>query len=83
MNRILSSASASLVAGLAVMRTVPSRLAFRLGSRLASDFISFLLRWAHILGGIIWVGMIWFVNFILFAALDESGRRRSEPRCTS
>jgi uncharacterized membrane protein len=35
-------------------------------------FISFLLRWIHILGGIIWVGMIWFVNFIQFAALDEA-----------
>jgi uncharacterized membrane protein len=35
-------------------------------------FVSFLLRWMHILGGIIWVGMIWFVNFIQFAALDEA-----------
>src|SRR6185312_6146357 len=35
-------------------------------------FISLLLRWVHVLGGILWVGMIWFVNFIQFAALDEA-----------
>lgn len=40
-------------------------------------FISFLTRFVHILAGIVWVGMIWFVNFIQLAAVrdaDEAGR---------
>lgn len=40
--------------------------------------VSFLLRWVHIFAGILWVGLIWFVNFIQFSALqsaDDAGRR--------
>jgi uncharacterized membrane protein len=71
MNRILSSAAASLVAGLAICALI--LIVWVFDARLDwVGFISFLLRWVHILGGIIWIGMIWFVNFIQFAALDEA-----------
>lgn len=77
MNRILSSASASLFAGLVLaglflLICLPQSGQDRLG------FISFLLRWVHILGAIVWVGMIWFVNFVHLAAVqeaDEPGRK--------
>jgi len=39
--------------------------------------LSFLLRFAHVMGAVIWLGMIWFVNFIQLNALaeaDEQGR---------
>lgn len=71
MNRILSSASASLMAGLAVCGLILVVSLFD-PSIDWLGFVSFLLRWVHILGGVIWVGMIWFVNFIQFAALDEA-----------
>lgn len=35
-------------------------------------FVSFLLRWLHVFAGIVWVGMVWFVNFIQLAALQET-----------
>ncbi len=44
----------------------------------ALGFISFLLRWVHVFAGILWVGLIWFVNFIQLSALqsaDDAGRR--------
>lgn len=71
MNRILASASTSLMAGLAVCALILIVSLFD-SSLDWLGFISFLLRWVHILGGIIWIGMIWFVNFIQFAALDEA-----------
>jgi uncharacterized membrane protein len=71
MNRILSSAAASLAAGLAISALILLVCLFD-SSHDWIGFVSFLLRWAHILGGVIWIGMIWFVNFILFAALDET-----------
>lgn len=40
-------------------------------------FTSFLLRWLHTFGGMVWVGMIWFVNFVQLAAVqqaDDAGR---------
>jgi uncharacterized membrane protein len=77
MNRILSSAPAALVTGLAISALlllvwVSDSSVDRLG------FLSFILRWLHVLGGIIWVGMIWFVNFIQLAAIeqaDDAGRK--------
>ncbi len=39
--------------------------------------ISFLIRWLHVLGAMIWVGLIWFVNFVQISAVqqaDDSGR---------
>jgi uncharacterized membrane protein len=71
MNRILTSASASLMAGLAVCALILLISLFD-PSIDWLGFLSFLLRWVHILAGIIWIGMIWFVNFIQFAALDEA-----------
>jgi uncharacterized membrane protein len=71
MNRILSSASAALIAGLVI-----TAVFFLIGlSASGSDrigFISFLLRWVHVLGAMIWVGMIWFVNFVQLAAVAEA-----------
>lgn len=71
MNRILSSAAASLGAGLVICALILVISLFD-SSLDWLGFLSFLLRWVHILGGIIWIGMIWFVNFIQFAALEEA-----------
>lgn len=40
--------------------------------------IAFLVRFLHVAGAMIWVGMVWFVNLIqipAIAAADEAGRR--------
>jgi uncharacterized membrane protein len=34
--------------------------------------LSVLLRWLHVAGGIIWLGMVWFVNFIQLVAVAEA-----------
>jgi uncharacterized membrane protein len=71
MNRALSSAAAAFVTGLGICALI---LVISLFDPSIDwlGFLSFLLRWVHILGGILWIGMIWFVNFIQFAALDEA-----------
>lgn len=35
-------------------------------------FTAFLLRWLHVAAGIIWIGMVWFVNFIQLIAVAEA-----------
>jgi uncharacterized membrane protein len=77
MNRGLSSASSSLIIGLVLAGLFLVVCLVQLGSD-RIGFLSLLLRWLHILGGIVWVGMIWFVNFVQLAAVeeaDEAGRR--------
>lgn len=50
-------------------------------------FVSFLLRWLHAFAGMIWVGLIWYMNFIQIVALaeaDDAGKaailKRIAPR---
>ena len=31
-----------------------------------------LARWLHVAGGIVWLGLVWFVNFIQLAAVSEA-----------
>jgi uncharacterized membrane protein len=76
MREILASPGRALAAGavltlLILVLWLASVGADRIG------FLSFLLRWLHVFAGIVWVGMVWFVNFIQFVALqeaDEAGR---------
>ena len=76
MPAILSSARNALLAGIAlsavaILAAVAASGADWLG------FTSFLLRAIHVVAAIIWVGMIWFVNFIQHPAVlaaDAAGR---------
>ena len=34
--------------------------------------VSFLLRWVHIFTAVVWVGLVWFVNFVQIVALQTA-----------
>ena len=39
--------------------------------------VSAMVRWLHVLSGMVWVGLVWFVNFVQLVALqdaDQAGR---------
>ncbi|HAZ08206.1 MAG TPA: antitermination protein NusG [Elusimicrobia bacterium] len=45
--------------------------------------IEFLLRWLHVFMGIIWLGHLYFFNFVnapLQAALDDAGKKAVNPK---
>jgi uncharacterized membrane protein len=47
-----------------------------------SDFIQALLRWAHIIAGIIWIGHLYFFNWVngpFVATLDKETKQRVVP----
>jgi uncharacterized membrane protein len=71
MRSILASPVKSLIAGFALAGIA---LVLWLGIAGADrlGLVSFLLRWLHVLTTIVWVGLIWFVNFIQLAALREA-----------
>ena len=68
---IVSSAQGALAAGLLLTAGVLAAWLYVSAIDLLG-LISFLIRWLHVLAGIAWIGMIWFVNFVQFAALDET-----------
>ncbi len=76
MNAILGDPMKSLLAGLAISLVILIAWVALAGVDRVG-LISFLLRWVHVFSAIIWIGMIWFVNFIQFAALrdaDDAGK---------
>ncbi len=77
MNAITASAGRALAAG-AALTLVILIMWLSLAGADPLGFASFFLRWIHVGAGILWVGMIWFVNFIQLAAMqqaDDAGRR--------
>ena len=45
--------------------------------------VEFLLRWLHVFAGIIWIGHLYFFNFVnipLQAALDDAGKKAANPK---
>ncbi len=77
MNAITETAGRALAAGVAITLAILVLWLVLAGADLLG-FVSFLIRWVHVGAAILWVGMIWFVNFIQLAALqqaDEPGRR--------
>lgn len=73
---LLSRASAALVSGL-IIAGIALALWFRESNGDVLGLLSFCARYVHIAAAMLWVGMIWFVNFIQLAALgsaDEAGR---------
>jgi len=77
MNAMTESAGRALAAGAALTLVILIAYLALAGADVLG-FISFLIRWLHVLGAMLWVGMIWFVNFIQLAALqqaDDAGRR--------
>lgn len=77
MNPITESAGRALAAGVALTLAILV-VWLALAGADPVGFVSFLLRWIHIFAAMLWVGLIWFVNFIQLAALqqaDDPGRR--------
>jgi uncharacterized membrane protein len=76
MTALLSSARNALLAGIVLaLAAVAAALVAEGFDTLG--FISFALRAIHVVAAIIWVGMIWFVNFVQHAAVvsaDDAGR---------
>lgn len=76
MTSLLSSARQAMIVG-----TLIAVLAVAVGMAISGadtlGFVSFVLRAVHVLAAIVWVGMIWFVNFVQHPAVvgaDDAGR---------
>jgi uncharacterized membrane protein len=45
----------------------------------AVGLIALLMRWLHVGAGIVWLGMVWFVNFIQLVAVAEADQPARGP----
>lgn len=47
-------------------------LAFVTGSfQLSRDWFTFLFRWLHVLSGVMWIGLLWYFNFVQIPSMPK------------
>ncbi len=76
MQDILASPWKALAVG-ALVTLLLAALYFVSGGALDRGFATFVLRWMHVFSAIVWIGLVWFVNFVQLLALedvDDAGR---------
>lgn len=66
MGSILSNLKSTVIAGLilTVIVFVGVRLVTGAGFDLDHSWFAFLVRWLHVLCGVMWIGLLWYFNFV-------------------
>ena len=44
------------------------------------EFLPALARWIHFMAGVMWIGLLYYFNFVQVAALKAAARRRHRRR---
>ena len=78
MKTMLSSPLNALLVGLVIIAVILGLWTATGGVDLIG-LISVLLRMTHVVAAMIWVGMIWFVNFIQLAAIQQADDQARGP----
>lgn len=76
MQRIFESPQISLAVGIIAAAAILFGWLVSVGSD-AFSFFSFLFRFLHVLAAVVWIGLVFFVNFVQLVALqsaDDQGR---------
>ena len=63
MNNILSSLGKTVLSGFFLVLLLIVFLSSA-GLTFAHSYYSFLFRWLHVLSGIMWIGLLWYFNFV-------------------
>ena len=63
---IFQSLGRTLAAGLVLLLALALLSGFATGQWIRGDFVwwTFFVRWLHVLSGVRWVGLLWYLNFI-------------------
>ena len=84
MGAIFSSLGRTLVAGVVIL-VVIMLIAGTFGKMGEMSWWTFFFRWIHVLAGVMWIGLLWYFNFVqtpalAAAAADELLQWRSPAR---
>lgn len=73
MQGILTNLRATVMAGLAVTIVMVVIVRLLLGHGLAPDrdWLAFLFRWLHVVSGIMWVGLLYYFNFVQMPSMAK------------
>jgi uncharacterized membrane protein len=60
---ILTSLSRTIITGF-ILAALMLAMFMSMGGELDMTFWTFLMRWLHVLSGVMWIGILWYFNFI-------------------
>ena len=66
MAKILSDLTSTIIAGivLAVLLVIFMMVKYDAGLALDKNWWAFAFRWLHVLSGVMWIGILWYFNFV-------------------
>ncbi len=70
MSKILESLQNTVIAGV-VLAVVLFILYYFVEGYTGSDFGTFFLRWLHVLSGVMWIGLLWYFNFVQIPSMPK------------
>ncbi len=70
MAAILTSLRNTVIAGF-VLAVVMLLLYMNSGGELDHTFFTFIIRWSHVLCGVMWIGMLWYFNFVQMPSMPK------------
>jgi uncharacterized membrane protein len=70
MAAILTSLRNTVIAGV-VLALALLILAIDLGVTLDYAFWTFIIRWSHVVCGVMWIGMLWYFNFVQMPSMPK------------
>ena len=67
MSSILTSLGRTVLAGFVLLALI----VLALGGNFASLELSFLFRWIHVTVGVMWIGLLWYFNFVQIPSMPK------------
>ncbi len=67
MASILTSLGRTVFAGFVLLVLI----IFALGGNFSSAELPFLFRWAHVMFGVMWIGLLWYFNFVQIPSMPK------------
>ena len=70
MGKVLESLTNTIVAGV-VLAAVLFIIYWTQQGYVATDFGPFFFRWLHVLSGVMWIGLLWYFNFVQIPSMPK------------
>ena len=67
MSSIFTSLGRTVLAGFVLLAII----VLALGANLSSIELPFLFRWIHVMVGVMWIGLLWYFNFVQIPSMPK------------
>ncbi len=69
MSKILTSLNNTVIAGMVLV--VALFILYMSDGYMGADFGKFFFRWLHVLSGVMWIGLLWYFNFVQIPSMPK------------